>query len=169
VFSLAALWYTALRHQPIRIVLVRDPGDRRKDDVFCCTDRAVYTAFILETYARRWTLEVTFRDQKQLLGFAQPQNQPPRAVARTAPFVGIDYALVLLCYAHQFRTGHAATWGVRPWYRAKTAPSFLDMLTALPSAKRGLFAPPYPDRRRLNSVPGASPTSDLAAQWRSRV
>jgi hypothetical protein len=131
VFTLTALWYHALRDQPLRIVVVRDPTGRRHDEAFFCTDLAVDAAFILTSYARRWTIEVAFHDLKQYLGFAEPQQQHARAVARTAPFAGLVYALVLLWYAGQVRQGTAGGWVPRPWYRTKTAPSFLDMLTAL--------------------------------------
>jgi hypothetical protein len=111
--------------------VVRDPSGRRRDEAFFCTDLTVGAAFILEAYARRWTLEVSFHDQKQCLGFEDPQNQTARAVARTAPVAGLVYDLVLLWYARQVEQGLATGWVVRPWYRSKTAPSFLDMLTAL--------------------------------------
>ena len=131
VFTVTALWYHALRDRPVRIVVVRDPAGRRKDEAFFCTDPSVSPAAILERYARRWMLEVSFHDQKQFLGFEDPQNQTDQAVARTAPLAGIVYDLVLLWYAEQARHGRAPAWPVRPWYRSKTAPSFLDMLTAV--------------------------------------
>jgi hypothetical protein len=131
VFTATALWYHALRDQPLRIVVVRDPSGKRQDEAFFCTDRSVDATFILEGYARRWLLEVAFHDQKQFLGFEDPQQQTPRAVTRTAPLAGVVYALVLLWYAGQVQRGQAAGWVPRPWYRAKAAPSFLDMLTAL--------------------------------------
>jgi DDE superfamily endonuclease len=131
VFGCTALWYGALRDQPVRIVVVRDPGGRRRDEAFFCTDLAVDHAFIPEGYARRWTIEVAFHDQKQSLGFEDPQNQAATAVARTAPLAAIVYDLVLLWYAARLQQGHATGWTVRPWYRAKSTPSFLDMLTAV--------------------------------------
>jgi hypothetical protein len=131
VFGCTALWYGALREQPVRIVVVRDPSGRRRDEAFFCTDLTVDHAFILEGYARRWTIEVAFHDQKQFLGFEDPQNQTPEAVARTAPMAGIVYDLVLLWYAARLQQGHATGWLVRPWYRSKATPSFLDMLTAV--------------------------------------
>jgi hypothetical protein len=131
VFGCTALWYGALRDQPVRIVVVRDPSGRRRDEAFFCTDLTVDHAFILEGYARRWTIEVTFHDQKQFLGFEDPQNQTPEAVARTAPLASIVYDLVLLWYAGRVQQGLATGWLARPWYRSKTAPSFLDMLTAV--------------------------------------
>jgi hypothetical protein len=131
VFTLTALWYTALRDQPVRIVVVRDPRGRRQDEAFLCTDLTVDARFILEGYARRWTLEVAFHDQKQCPGFEDPQNQTSQAVARTAPPASIVSDLVLLWYAERVRQGVAPVWTVRPWYRSKTAPSFLDMLIAV--------------------------------------
>ena len=145
VFTLTALWYGALREQPLRIVVVRDPTGRRQDEAFFCTDLRVDAAFILTGYARRWTLEVTFHDLKQFLGFADPPQQTARAVLRTAPVAGVVYALVLLWAAEQARAGHAVGWVPRPWYRTKTAPSFLDLLTALRLASRrpDVSSPPY--------------------------
>jgi hypothetical protein len=130
-FSFVALWYNPLPDHPIRIVVVRDPSGKRKDEAFFCTDLTATPAFILEGFARRWTLEVTFHDSKQFLGFEHPQSQTERAVLRTAPLAFVAYDLVLLWYADQAQHGTSPPWLVRPWYRRKSAPSFLDMLTAL--------------------------------------
>src|SRR3954467_14708005 len=146
VFGCTALWYGALRDQPVRIVIVRDPSGRRRDEAFFCTDLTVDHAFILEGYAHRWTIEVAFHDQKQFLGFEDPQNQTAEAVARTAPMASVAYDLILLWYAARLQQGFAAGWTVRPWYRSKTTPSSLDMLTAArEEAWRLCFsAPPSP-------------------------
>jgi hypothetical protein len=150
VFELTALWYGALRDRPLRIVMVRDPGGHRRDQAFFCTNLDASAAFILETYACRWTLEVTFHDTKQALGFADPQQQGAQAVQRTAPVAALVYDLVLLWYAARVREGCASGWLVRPWYRSKAAPSFLDMLTALRQDSRPLTisSPPSPARCR---------------------
>jgi hypothetical protein len=146
VFGCTALWYGALREQPVRIVVVRDPSGRRRDEAFFCTDLTVDHAFILEGYARRWTIEVAFHDQKQFLGFEDPQNQAATAVARTAPMASIVYDLVLLWYAARVQQGLAAGWLVRPWYRSKSTPSFQDMLTAVRQESWRLYFsdPPLP-------------------------
>jgi DDE superfamily endonuclease len=165
VFGCTALWYGALRDQPVRIVVVRDPSGRRRDEAFFCTDLTVDPAFILVGYARRWTIEVAFHDQKQFLGFEDPQNQTPEAVARTAPMAGLVYDLVLLWYATRVRHGHAANWPVRPWYRSKTAPSFLDMLTAVrQEAWRLHFSdPPSPTPSPQNPPPLGDESLQVAA------
>ena len=155
VFGCTTLGYGALRHQPVRIVVVRDPTGRRRDEAFFCTDLAVDAAFILEGYARRWTIEVAFYTQKQFLGFEDPQHQTPEAVARTAPLAGLVYDLVLLWYAARVQQGRATGWLVRPWYRSKTTPSFLDMLSAV-RQESWLLAfsdPPRPAPLALNPPP----------------
>ena len=160
VFGLTALWYGARREQPVRIIVVRDPSGRRRDEAFFCTDRSAGAAFILEAYAHRWTLEVSFHDQKQFLGLADPQNQTAQAVARTAPLAGIVYDLVLLWYAARAQHGLTAGWPVRPRYRSKTAPSFIDMLTAVrqESSQRLISTPAYPARCPENAP---TPSTDL--------
>jgi len=57
IMTFTARWYGALRAQPVRIVVVRDPSRRRRDEAFCCTDLQQDPAFVLQTYAARWTLE----------------------------------------------------------------------------------------------------------------
>jgi len=162
--TVRALWYAALRDQPVQIVLVRDPTGKRHDEAFFCTDLTVDARFILEAYARRWCLEVTFHDAKQFLGFAEPQCQTPRAVQRTAPFAFVVYDLVLLWFAEHAGAATGPAWPVRPWYRHKTTPSFLDMLSALRAAL-GLprfLEPACPAPRRANSS-SASEDADLQA------
>jgi hypothetical protein len=165
MFTLTALWYGALRDQPVRIVIVRDSTGKRHDEAYFCTDLTVDAAFLLEGYARRWMLEVAFHDQKQFLGFADSQQQSARAVTRTAPLAGVVYALVLLWYAGQVQQGTAQGWIPRPWYRGKTTPSFLDMLTALrhESRRPAVSQPPSCPRCALNATAPSPQTEPAAA------
>ena len=155
VFQLTALWYVALRDQLVRIVVVRDPSGRRRDEAFFCTDLSVRASFILESYARRWTLEVAFRDGKQHLGFADPQNQTAAAVRRTAPMAFLVYDLVLLWSAQRVRAGDGATWLRRPWDPHKAAPSFRDLLIALrrETWRQHVFDPPFMLRMPIKWLP----------------
>lgn len=163
VFRGTALWYSVLRTAPVRYVVVRDPSGRRHDAAFCCTDLTVSVAFILETFACRWTLEGTFFLLKGLLGFEEPQNQTARAVRRTAPFAGLVFAVTVLWYATELQAGRVATWLARPWYRHKARPSFADVLATLRqqglahvatlswSLPSGFLTPPCPARRHTNA------------------
>jgi hypothetical protein len=165
IFTLEAVWYGALRSQMVRIVVVRDPSRRRRDEAFFCTDLEREAAFILLTYSRRWTLEVTFHDAKQHLGFGHAQNQAPQAVQRTAPFAGLVYSLVLLWAAAHVQQGGTLSWSVRPWYRAKTAVAFPDLLTVLQQElwRTRFSAPPIPVRRLQHPAPVPHRSQQLAA------
>jgi hypothetical protein len=155
MMTFTAVWYGALRAQPVRIVVVRDPSGRRRDEAFFCTDLGRDAAFVLQTYAQRWTLEVTFHDSKQHLGFGQAQNQTPEAVARTAPFAAMVYSLVLLWAAVHLHQGGTLSWIVRPWYRSKTTVAFPDLLTALRQElwMARFSQSPVPVRRSQNLAP----------------
>jgi hypothetical protein len=163
VFRCTALWYTALRAQPVRIVVVRDPAGKRKDDIFFCTDLSTGAQFILGAYAKRWCLEVMFHDAKQSLGLEDSPAQAAQAVGRTAPMAALVYALVLLWYAGRSQEQRTTPWPLRPWYRRKTAPSFPDLLAALrrESWRAYLSAPPSPPRRP-NNPPISWPDALLA-------
>jgi len=145
-----ALWYVALRDASVKIVIVRDPKGHRLDEAFFCTDNRVDAAFILEGFARRWCLEVTFHDSKQFLGFEDPQNQTEKAVRRTAPMACIVYDLVVLWYAEHVTGRCRPGWLSLPWYPRKTKPSFADMLTAARRAGWRLYVsdPSLGARRR---------------------
>lgn len=122
--------------------------------MFSCTDLSLSVATILETYAHRWHLEVTFHDAEPFLGFEDPQRQTRKAVQRTAPMAFVVYALVLLgAAAEQQQPGNALTWVDRPWYRRKQARSFQDMRTALRRAgwRQALSAVPLTPRYLPNS------------------
>jgi hypothetical protein len=165
VFTFTAVWYGALRSQLVQVVVVRDPNRHRRDEAFFCTDLHGEAAFILETYSRRWTLEVTFHDSKQHLGFGQAQSQAPQAVARTAPFAGLVYSLVLLWAAAHLQHGGTLSWIVRPWYPTKTAVAFPDLLTALRQELwlTAFSQSPVLARRRQNPAPVPHHTQPLAA------
>lgn len=84
---------------------------------------------VITWYAMRWSVEVTFHDSKQYLGFEEPQGWTRRAAERTAPVAMLLYSLIVLWFA---REGHR-NWQPldRPWYTYKVDPSFADMLATL--------------------------------------
>jgi hypothetical protein len=132
--SIDALWYSSAGSRLLRIVVVRDPGGRRRDDCFFSTDLSLKPPQILEIFALRWSLEVCFRDVKQFLGFEDPQNRVSKATQRTAPLIFYIYDLVLLWHAksgHLFAPQSAIE---RLWYKRKTSVSFEDILRNLRQA-----------------------------------
>lgn len=128
------LWYNSAGTRPLRIVVVRDPSGRRKDDCFFSTDLSLPAKAILELFAMRWPLEVAFYNAKQYLGLEDPQNRTPRAVQRTAPLALYLHTLVILWFADHGHFDAAAYRRAHPWYRQKNTPSFADMLSCLRTA-----------------------------------
>ena len=81
------LRYFALRvgRALLTIVLVQDVLGKRPDQMFYCSRLDWDARTILSCYSRRWAIEVTFCNCKQLLGLEDPANRVPLAVSRTAP------------------------------------------------------------------------------------
>jgi hypothetical protein len=124
-----ALYYTTAGQRLVTIVLSRDTVGGRPDQVFYCTDLNLTARDILSAYATRWSIEVTFENSKQLLGFGDAANRLPLAVERTAPMSMILYSLIVLWF---HREGYQfVQFPDRPWYTRKSLPSFADMLSTL--------------------------------------
>jgi len=126
-----ALWYNSAGKHPLRIVVVRDPKGRRKDDTFFSTDANARPESILETYALRWSLEVAFRDSKQTLGFERSQARTAHAVQRTGPFAFVSYTLTVAWFCQHGYRLYPNGISIMPWYRQKRTPSFANMLQLL--------------------------------------
>ena len=190
VQSVECLWWTVAASRLVRVVLTRDPSGRYADRVFFATDPTLSPAEILTLVSHRWDLEVTFRELKQHLGLADPQNgwwrrragerrktkragpaqtrvRSRQTIERTVPFVLAVHGIVVVWYLHH---GHAAR-DVRvvtkraPWRRQKRAPSFADMLAALRAEilRERLSQHPLPDRVRRKVLRLVLPLCGAAA------
>jgi SRSO17 transposase len=127
------LWYRVLPDRPIKFVAVQPLSGGRKPQAFYTTDVSAKAEEILSRYARRWSIEMTFREAKQRLGFEQPQGWSERAVLRTAPMAMLIYSLVVIWFARRPRKASCAT-PKRPWFRQRQRVSFADMLATLKRA-----------------------------------
>ena len=149
------LWYTVAGTRLVRFVITRDPKGRAADRAYFSTDPQMTAAEMLECYARRWLIEVSFRDVKQYLGAEDPQNgwgrcrrrrraakkpgPQPRgnrgrtAVPHTVPLSFVAYAVVVLWYMEEGNARREVRRAVEraPWYQHKKFPSFADMLIAI--------------------------------------
>ena len=143
VLVIDALWYVATGSDLVRHVVVRGFPGHERDDVFVSTDPTLSPRVIIESFARRWSLEVTFHETKGKLGFEDPQNRTERAVERTAPFAFIAYTLVFVWFVLHGQRSPAAKLPVMPWYTQKAGVTFSDMLAALRRAswRERLFDP----------------------------
>ena len=134
------LWFGTWRTDTVRVILVADTGRTSKtsaaggyDIALITTDLTAPAEDIIARYAARWSIEVMFFDVKNILGAGQARNRVPTAVERTVPFGLFCHSILITWYALH---GHdhddpAQRRASAPWFKAKTEPSTLDMLTKL--------------------------------------
>lgn len=119
----------AAPQRPLRVVATEAISGGRGQQVFYSTCHDASAEQVISWYAMRWSMEVTFHDSKQHLGFEEPQGWSRPAAERTAPVAMLLYSLVVLWFA---REGHRRWLPLDcPWYTSKTNPSFADMLATL--------------------------------------
>ena len=161
--SRMCLWYGTFGRQPVRLVLVRErPTARCYDLALITTDLDAAPADLVERYAARWNIEVTFEDARQLTGVGEARNRTRRAVERTIPFEPVCFSLAVVWYAQagQPAVDLARHRTLAPWYTSKRAVSVADMLTAF---RRTLIATQYRTTRQL--TPSAAETQEVQAAW----
>jgi hypothetical protein len=134
VLPVVCLWYHVSKDKPVKLLIVRDPAGKQKDDYLFCTDPTVPDEQIIERFAARWPIEESIHDGKQLGGFEQVQGWCKRTVQRQAPFALIVQTLVKAWYLlHGADAASAQPKGAKAcgWMRNKDHPSYLDMLATL--------------------------------------
>jgi hypothetical protein len=131
VWGITCLWYHVCRDVPIRMVIVRDPAGKEKDDFFFCTDATVPDTEIVQRYYDRWGVEEAILESKQHMGFESTQGWCSKTVNRQAPLAMVLLTLVKAWYARCAIAEPSLLPEAVPWYMHKRHPSFVDMLSAL--------------------------------------
>ena len=147
--AVTCLWHGCLGTRTVRVILAKN--GRSPLLALVTTDLDARAAALVTRYAARWSIEQAFADARNVLGAGQARTRTPRAVERTVPFALYVHTLVILWYARHGRplADTTARRAAQPWYPAKTAPAFEDMLTAL---RRTLIT------ARISAGSQASPT-----------
>lgn len=160
VKTFTAWWRSAGHERPLSCVVVWRPSGQWPYEAFFSTDPDMSAIQLLEAYAERWPLEVTFHESKDSLGAHRGSSRTPKAVARVAPFKMLLYSIVVLWYAQHGHGSDCATWKHRPWYRHKQTASFADMVTTF---RRATFASAIPDR--AEDAPPCRETTLQLPRW----
>jgi hypothetical protein len=137
--SAAGGWYRARGNGraalvPLRWVYTRDPQTDR-EDWFICTDVGMAPAAVVEHFAQRWSIEVTFEEARAHLGLETPRQRCKRSVLRTTPcllglFSVVSLIFTRLWHAEPARDRRRRTLHQTPCYR-KAEPTFADALYAV--------------------------------------
>jgi hypothetical protein len=125
-----ALCYHSAGEEPLSVILCSDPVGRYADIILFDTDTTSNSAEIIERYGARWSIEITNRETKQLLGAADPQCRTEKSVVRTAMFAYCTYCFVVLWFVRNLPYSKSLVSTHGPWYRHKTCFTFSDMLAA---------------------------------------
>jgi SRSO17 transposase len=158
--AVPCLWYGCTGTRPVTVTLAEDRPGRLL--ALVTTDTAATAAALVTRYAARWSIEQAFSDARNILGAGEARNRTPRAVERTVPFTLCVCTLVILWYTRH-GSHHQATAARRadqPWYTAKTAPAFEDMLTQL---RRTLITARISQGSQATPTP--QQTQEVLAAW----
>lgn len=120
---------------PVRWVFVHDLEGTHEDRYFYCTDVSLSPSRIVTLYTGRWSVEVTFQEVRQHLGFHTPRSWTRSSVLRTAPCLLGLFSFVCLIH-HRHTRGEGADPLSTPWYQ-KAEPTFAD---AVASVRRLLWS-----------------------------
>lgn len=131
VLSIECLWYRVNGAKPIKLLIVRDPEGKQKDDYLFCTEATVSEVEILERFAGRWPIEEAIENGKQLDGMEKVQGWCARTVLRQAPLALVVQTLVKAWYLLHGVKAKAAQPKGTDWQEPKKHPSYLDMLATL--------------------------------------
>jgi hypothetical protein len=98
VCSFTATWPKVLGERSIQVVLCR-PLDKGYDNaVLFTTDLNATAEWVVETYARRSSIEATFKSSKQVMEIEKPQHWCRGSVEKLAPWVWLMQSIIALWY-----------------------------------------------------------------------
>jgi hypothetical protein len=98
VVSFQAVWPKVLHLVPILVVLIRDPEGKFKDKYLFTTDLNADLGWVISTFARRWSIEVTFKSSKQVMGIQSPQHWCQQSIEKLSPWVWLMQSVISLWY-----------------------------------------------------------------------
>jgi hypothetical protein len=149
------MWYNTAGTRWGRMVVTRDPAGRLKDRAFFSTKADASVMDVLSQFSRRWEIEVTFRNAKQVVRLQDPQNgwwrlksgrakrkkagpnprgtRGEKAILHTMAVALAAYNLIVIWYFHygDRKADVARARSEAPWYQHKASPSFNDMVAAI--------------------------------------
>jgi hypothetical protein len=153
VKRLQVQWKSAPCEATLTVLITRDPNGRYEDAYLFRTREDATIREVLMPAARRWGIEVCFRNCKQQMrissvqnGFAHgaepndsdepgpdaPEDREPVASRRAVPFGMIAYGFVVLWYLKHGdpETDLERAKLLAPWYTQNSGISFRDMINA---------------------------------------
>jgi hypothetical protein len=104
VLAYTVVWPHVLGTRPVQLVVVRDPEETFEDTYLFTTMLEALPGWVIETFSKRWAIEVVFRDSKQVLDIEGPQHWCQESIEKLAPWVWLMQSVILVWYV---TAGHA--------------------------------------------------------------
>ncbi len=103
VLSYQAVWPKVFGTRPIQVIVCR-ALDKGYDQVcLFTTDLEAGAVWVVETYARRTSIEAAFKDSKQVMEIQKPQHRCQNSIEKLAPWVWLMQSTVALWYLSEGR------------------------------------------------------------------
>ncbi len=123
---------TSIRHSwgypytPIRWIILKSPTGEFDPIALSCTDLEMNEQEIIETFVKRWNIEVTFEEVKSHLGLKGQRNWSDKSIERTTPSIMGLYSMINLMVfeSRECEKLHPQSTG---WYQ-KDFVTFSDVL-----------------------------------------
>jgi len=116
--SYQVVWPRVAGLRVLRVVVVRDPQGAFRDTYLFTTDLEADMQWVIETYARRWSIEVAFKDSKQVMTIQSPQHWCRQSIQKLAPWVWLMQSVVRLWYlteGHETPEAESERARMGPW------------------------------------------------------
>jgi hypothetical protein len=101
VVTCLVVWPHVLGTHTVRLVVVRDPEGKFEDTYLFTTMVEALPAWVIETFAKRWAIEQSFRDSKQVLDIEGPQHWCQQSIEKLAPWVWLMQSVLLVWYVSE--------------------------------------------------------------------
>jgi hypothetical protein len=98
VVSYRAVWPRVLGYTPVQVMVVRDGEGRMEDIALFTTNLTNLPQWVIETFARRWSVEVAFKASKQVMDIEGPQNWCEGSITKLAPWVWLQQSVIAVWY-----------------------------------------------------------------------
>ena len=128
------LWYRSGQGvAAVKWIYVEDLDGTHRDEYFFSTNKNLSAQRIVELYTLRWSLEVTFQESRQHLGFGSRRVRTRESVLRSDPWLLMLYSVVSYLYLELLlKTESECPVMSFPWYKKQEA-TFSDALLAVRS------------------------------------
>lgn len=107
-------------------MLTHDPGGKREPRAYFCTDQGQCAVEVIQSFIKRWTIEVTFEESRAHLGVETQRQWSDLAIERSTPCLLGMFSLVALLGQALHPDGRIPVQRTA-WY-PKTEATFSDVL-----------------------------------------